>query len=786
MLWVQTTSILALIYLVDCHVAIRPREFLVDAKKQSKTDENAPNEEDRCTPLVSCPAHLRKTSNSYCRTRTQRQGVLCTTGQNHTDQQDLRGRQHTFHMDSSVLSQLQMKSRSEMTRLRTREAALLASKEPPVLLPGPATYGHFRNSRSFDMHDLSEMMHVANSALQLAIATRAFKDRHGLSNEDLELGMIDGDLRPTQMGQACAPVPFCPLIPDKYRRIDGVCNNILQPSWGGPFTAYSRLLPASYQDGVWAPRTSVVGEEPLPSPRLISASVISDLSSPSPDYTLAVMQFGQFISHDFTQSMDMSFTNGSAISCCAADGASTLPPQSTHYACLPIDIPADDPFFGKFRQRCMNFVRSILAPNNDCSLGYSEQMNKLTHFIDASSVYGSTPEQTSQLRSFRDGKLKVFDDFGRDLLPMSKDPNACLTMEQGSACFESGDTRTNQMITLTVMHTLFLREHNRLARELGQLNPHWDDEKLFLEARQILMAEMQVIIYQEFLPTVLGREAMEEFGVELEPEGKYSLDYNPMVDPSITNEFAAAAFRFGHSAVEGQLKIFGPSKMEEVIAIPELMFYPSRMRHQEFLDEVLSTLTTEPMQDVDGHISEMLTKYTFRGGNPFGVDLAAINIQRGRDHGLRPYNDYRQLIGLPRINDFDEFGPEIGSKLRAVYQSVDDVDLWVGGLLEDKPAGSMLSLTFRDIIADQFARLKKGDRYFFQNDPSINPGHFTPEQLAELRKASLSRIICDNSDKMLLSRQARNAFRKPGVSGNEFFDCRGPEIPRLDLTLWHS
>lgn len=142
-----------------------------------------------------------------------------------------------------------------------------------------------------------------------------------------------------------------------------------------------------------------------------------------------------------------------------------MPPLSTHYACLPIEIPADDPFFGKFGQRCMNFVRSILAPNHDCSLGYSQQvlltqpcsksqnskkfkpssiwldfcqMNKLTHFIDSSSVYGSTPEQTSQLRGFRDGKLKVFDDFGRDLLPMSKDPNACLTMEQGSACFESG------------------------------------------------------------------------------------------------------------------------------------------------------------------------------------------------------------------------------------------------------------------------------------------------------------------------------------------------------------
>lgn len=65
-------------------------------------------------------------------------------------------------------------------------------------------------------------------------------------------------------------------------------------------------------------------------------------------------------------------------------------------------------------------------------------MNKVTHFIDASSIYGSTPDQTGELRSFEDGKLKTFEDFGRDLLPISKDTDACLTMEQGSACFSSG------------------------------------------------------------------------------------------------------------------------------------------------------------------------------------------------------------------------------------------------------------------------------------------------------------------------------------------------------------
>ncbi|XP_066256998.1 chorion peroxidase [Euwallacea similis] len=804
MLWVYLISIFACVHIGKCHVAIHPRDIFTSEaededfeatphknfmqatnEKAAKHLVNEPKPE-KCTPLVCCPAHMRTKEITYCKTKGDREGVVCTTGQNHTTSFDERLRKSRDHLDLQILGSIQRKSKAEMSKLRSREASLLSSGKPTVLFPGPATYGHFRNSRSFDITDLSQMMNVADRALELAIATRQFKDRQGLSVEDLEIGSIGHDLRPTPLGHTCITSPFCPMIPDKYRRIDGACNNVLHPSWGAPFTPYSRLLPASYQDGVWSTRVSAASENHLPSPRLISTSIIFDIDSPNPEYTLAVMQFGQFISHDFTQSMDLSYPNGSAISCCELDGSAPLPAEVTHYACYPIEIPENDGFFGKFGQKCMNFVRSILAPRHDCSLGYAQQMNKLTHFIDASSVYGSTPEQTGKLRSFQGGKLNVFNDFGRPLLPLSKDPEACLTMEQGSACFESGDTRTNQMITLVVMHTIFLREHNRIASVLARLNPQWSDEQLFLEARQILIAEMQVIIYKEFLPAVLGLEAMKEFGIELEEGYKYSFDYNPFVEPSVTNEFAAAAFRFGHSTVDGGLKLYGPKKMDEIIAIPEIMFYPSRMRHQEFLDEALSTLTTEPLQEVDASLSDALTKYMFRGGNPFGVDLAAINIQRGRDHGLRPYNEYRELIGLPRIRDFSEFGPEMGSKLGSVYESVDDVDLWVGGLLEDKAPGSLVGPTFRDIIADQFARLKKGDRYFFENDPSINPGHFSPEQLRELRKASLSRIICDNSDKMLLSRQARNAFRKPGVSGNEFVDCTGPEIPSVDLTLWQE
>ncbi|KAK9879276.1 hypothetical protein WA026_004121 [Henosepilachna vigintioctopunctata] len=685
--------------------------------------------------------------------------------------------------DAYTLGVVSRISKAQLAELRTREAKLMSSSKPSILSRSSASYSHFRNSRTFNAADLHQVMNIAGRALEIAIATRAFRDRQSLSNEELELGMLQDDLTLTPLGDTCAPKIFCDSVPERYRRIDGACNNIRHPAWGSHLTPYARLLPPSYKDGVWSPRVSEYDGAPLASPRKISTTLFKDENIYQSGHTLLVMQFGQYMAHEITQSIDNSFMNGSAVACCQPDGSAALDPNFRHDACMPIIIPEDDPFYGMFQQRCMNFVRSLLAPRHDCTMGYAEQMNKVSHFIDASSVYGSTPDQTGQLRSFEGGKLITFDDFGRDLLPITKDSEACLTMEQGSACFNSGDTRTNQMITLAVLHTIFMREHNRLASELQRLNPSWSDERLFLEARQILIAEIQVVVYKEFLPAVIGEQAMKEFNLNLKRGREYSYEYDPSIEPSVTNEFTTAAFRFGHSIVDGQLKVYGTKKMEEIIFIPEVMFHPSRMRKRHFFDQILSTLTTEPIQEVDDCFSDALTRYMFRAGNPFGIDLAALNIQRGRDHGIRPYNDYRELVGLSRYTSFNDFGPK-GEALRKVYASVDDVDLWVGGLFEEKPEGSMVGYVFRDIIADQFVRLKNGDKYFFENDPSLNPGHFTPDQLEELRKVSMSRIICDNSDGILLARQAINAFRIPGVAGNDVVDCSSELIPRINLFYW--
>lgn len=132
-------------------------------------------------------------------------------------------------------------------------------------------------------------------------------------------------------------------------------------------------------------------------------------------------------------------------------------------------------------------------------------MNKVSHYIDGSAIYGTDHEILDDLREYHGGRLKMFHDYGRDLLPLSKDPDACLSHEHGSACFNAGDGRSNQMVSLIAVHTLFAREHNRIAHELSLINPYWTDETLFLEARRIVVAELQHIVYSEFVPELVGK-----------------------------------------------------------------------------------------------------------------------------------------------------------------------------------------------------------------------------------------------------------------------------------------
>ena len=155
------------------------------------------------------------------------------------------------------------------------------------------------------------------------------------------------------------------------------------------------------------------------------------------------------------------------------------------------------------------------------------------------------------------------------------------------------------------------------------------------------------------------------------------------------------------------------------------------------------------------------------------MDLASLNIQRGRDHGLAPYNIWREQCGLKRFSDWEELEDVMDkstvSRIENLYEDVDDIDLFTGGMAEKPVVGGIVGPTFACIIGQQFLNLRKGDRFWYEN--GNHPGAFTKEQLQEIRKTSLSRVVCDCMDDVKLLQPF--AFLQPDQFANIRTECRG-------------
>ncbi len=255
-----------------------------------------------------------------------------------------------------------------------------------------------------------------------------------------------------------------------------MCNNLKHPHWGASKNGHHRFLPPDFSDGVSAPRRAASGRE-LPSARKVSATVHNDHGFHDHAVTVLLVAWGQFIDHDITLTAETRDPRTRKTPKCCEGNA--------HPNCLPIEIPHGDPFFAKHEQRCMNFVRSPAGLRYNCRLGTRDSFNEISSPIDAGTVYSNDEETLKTLRSFKGGRLKmlpVFEDFGmKDLLPLKlEDPDeGCIRPSEDVYCFLAGDLRVNEQTVLAVVHTLFVREHNRMADALAKVNPHWNDETLF-------------------------------------------------------------------------------------------------------------------------------------------------------------------------------------------------------------------------------------------------------------------------------------------------------------------
>ncbi|KAF2898261.1 hypothetical protein ILUMI_07914, partial [Ignelater luminosus] len=371
---------------------------------------------------------------------------------------------------------------------------------------------------------------------------------YGLTYEEIEKGLPLIDTSRTLIREMCPPyLSNVECRPGKYRRFDGLCTNLEHPTWGAINTPFTRLIGPLYADGMSAPRISVTGNS-LPLSRIVSRTMHPDEGFHDHAGTVMVIAWGQFMDHDFT----LTGTPLDALNRNDPEECCHRPAHLKHPYCNEIVIPEDDYFYRLFNVKCQDFVRAFPAPRPGCRLGSRIPFNTLTGVIDGNTVYGVTEKFARKLRSGYGGLLRmnpVFNEYGlKDLLPLKLDipDEGCTRPNSSMYCFEAGEIRVNEQLVLTCMHTLMAREHNRVANALAQINPHWDDETLFQEARRINIAEIQHVTYNEFLPILLGKDVMQKFGLLLQKEGYWD-GYDNNVNPNIIDAFAAAAFRFGHS-----------------------------------------------------------------------------------------------------------------------------------------------------------------------------------------------------------------------------------------------
>ena len=531
--------------------------------------------------------------------------------------------------------------------------------------------------------------------------------------------------------------------------------------------------------GISSPRVAYDGS-PLPAPRRVSFVLHQDITKADAHVTYLTVAFGQILDHDLTFGPITRDAFGNEIECCGKE------PHDRHPACLPIELPKDDPFFKYFKRTCMEFARIVPSLKAGCPLGPRNQANQISAYIDGNFIYGSSQERASSLRAKKGGRMKVtslWKHLGlKDLLPMNTaEPEKGCERKghpRNAFCFDAGDERANEQLPLTVTHTILLREHNRIADYLASTNPYWDDEKIYQETRRIVIAQIQHVTYNEWLPVILGRKIMSAYDLDLQQSGHYN-GYDEKANAAIRIAFQAAAFRFGHSILPDVIERYNKYHQKiEAIRLSVMLRQPFGLYKPGAVDTYILGMINQEAARMDADVTTEVTNHLFeRPGSHFGRDLAAINIQRGRELGVPGYNAFREYCGLNRVKDWYELAGSFDNvtlhRMQLLYKHVDDIDLFSAGIAEYPLPGALIGPVFSCIIAEQFANTRKGDRFWYENY-----GQFTDEQLTELRKTSMAKIICDNSDD--LQTIQLYPFLSADEHENPHVSC--DQIPSIDLS----
>ena len=499
----------------------------------------------------------------------------------------------------------------------------------------------------------------------------------------------------------------------EVRTYDGTSNNVNNLEWGASFSHLQRIGEANYSDGI----ASMVFSDRA-GPREISNAIVQQAENESIPNSFGtsdmLWQWGQFIDHD------LDLTDGS-----------TEEEQN-------IAIPAGDQFFDP-RDTGTAFIpfnRAIYDPETGYSVNnVRQQENEITSWIDGSMIYGSDDDRAERLRNSANRAFLAVS--AGNLLPFNTQnlTNANGPVADSTSLFLAGDVRANEQAGLTAMHTLWVREHNRLAGRLEDENPSASADRIFEAARRLVIAKIQKITYDEYLPALLGDDAIPDYR-----------SYNSSINPTVYNEFSAAAYRLGHSMVSDNVLLVGSTGEElpqSPLELRDAFFTAPQLFSEEGgIASILRGLALNVHQRIDIKVIHTLRNLLFGPPGAGGLDLISLNIQRGRDHGLPSYNTMRVEMGLEPVTSFRQISDDedISQSLQDAYGDVDNVDLWIGGLAETplRNQNSQLGSLFHTIIAKQFTELRDGDRFWYET-------YLEENELREVEGTTLTEVIRNNT-----------------------------------------
>ncbi|MBD2201077.1 peroxidase [Calothrix sp. FACHB-1219] len=476
------------------------------------------------------------------------------------------------------------------------------------------------------------------------------------------------------------------------RTADGSFNDLKQPQMGMVNTRLGRNVPLTE---VKVDRQNLLN----PNPREISQRLLGrDEFIPAESLNILAAAWIQFQNHDW-------FSHGD-----------NQPDKK-----IVIPLAENDPWPQEHRPMAIKeTLVDETRPQTETSAPPTF-INKVTHWWDGSQIYGSHPEQVDQLRSHIDGKLIIGDD---GLLPV--DANG----------IDRTGFNDNWWIGLSLLHTLFVREHNTICDRLKQQYPDWKDDDLFDHARLINAALMAKIHTVEWTPGILAHPALQIAmnanwwgllgqnikrifgrigdgetisGIIGSPTDHHTAPYY------ITEEFVSV-YRL-HPLIPDEFEFYshGNGKLLRKGDFFEVAGKRARGVVEEIglADLFYSLGIAHPGAITLHNYPKALQKLIRDNGEV--LDLAAIDILRDRERGVPRYNDFREIIGRGRIKSFEEITSNQTwvKELREVYNNdINSVDLMVGMFAEDLPKGFGFSDTAFRVFILMASRRLKSDRFF--------------------------------------------------------------------------